>query len=113
MSNSSEDFTKLLEDIFHTGILTNIVSLELLNNFAQTKTSWDQLLKLLLTLYIEATERTIETQVHEGSNYKTIIRINEDVTNHISNANDIYWIRHNQLVDQAVALQKQIIEGVA
>ena len=66
--------------------------------------------------YIDATEKTIETNVNGGPNYKTIIKINGDQKNEFPNpgpnTDDVYWTRHSQLVDEALALQKEIIMKV-
>lgn len=121
MSSSNEDFMKRLEDLFHRGTLANTASLEQFNKQieqfnTQANTSWGQLQKMLQTAYIDTIEKTIDTHAQGGPGYKTIIKINGDVTNDFPNAapnaSDVYWIRHNQLVDQAVALQKEVIDKV-
>jgi hypothetical protein len=115
---SNEDARKWFEDLFNKGTLVNTASLEQFNKQieqfnTQAKTSWEQLLKLLQTSYTDATEKTVETNAQNGPNYKTVIKIDGDVKNDFPNpapdANDVYWTRHNQLVDGAVALQKEII----
>jgi hypothetical protein len=114
----NEDFRKWFEDLFNKGTIVNTASLEQFNKQieqfnTQAKTSWEQLLTLLQTSYTDAAEKTIETNAQNGPNYKTTIKIDGDVRNDFPNpapdANNIYWIRHNQLVDGAVALQKEII----
>ena len=115
---TSEDFIKRFEDMFHRGTLANTASLEQFNKQieqfnTQAKTSWDELLKLLQISYTDLTEKTIETTSQGGARYKTIIKLDgelkNDFPNPAPNANDVYWIRHNQLVDEAVSLQKEII----
>jgi hypothetical protein len=114
----NEDSRKWFEDLFNKGTLVNTASLEQFNKQieqfnTQAKTSWEQLLTLLQTSYTNATEKTIETNAENGPNYKTTIKIDGDVRNAFPNpapdANNVYWTRHNQLVDGAVALQKEII----
>ena len=115
---SKEDARKWFEDLFNKGTLVNTASLEQFNKQieqfnTEAKTSWEQLLKLLQTSYTDATEKTIETNTQNGPNYKTVIKIDGDVKNDFPNlapdANNVYWTQHNQLVDGAVALQKEII----
>jgi hypothetical protein len=117
-ADSNDDFIKRLQELFHTGNIPNLFSTEQFSKQiqefnTQTKTSWDQFLNVLQTAYIE---KTIDTHSHGGPDYKTTIKINGDVTNQFPNpppnASDVYWARHNQLVDQAVALQKEIIDKV-
>ena len=115
---SDEDARKWFEDLFSKGTSVNTTSLEQFNKQieqfnAEAKTSWEQLLKLLQTSYTDATEKTIETNSQNGPAYKTVVKIDGDVKNDFPNpapdANNVYWTRHNQLVDAAVALQKEII----
>jgi hypothetical protein len=115
---SDEDARKWFEDLFNKGTLVNTTSLEQFNKQieqfnTEAKTSWQQLLKMLQTSYTDAAEKTIETNSQNGPNYKTVIKIDGDVKNDFPNpapdANNVYWTRHNQLVDAAVALQKEII----
>jgi hypothetical protein len=88
--------------------------IEQFNN--QTKNSWEQLLKIVQTSYVDSTERTIETGGKDGPLYKTILGLDGDLKNEFPNPspapNDVYWIRHNQLVDQALVTQKEIISKV-
>ena len=83
---------------------------------SQTKNSWEQLLKIVQTSYIDSTERTIETSAHAGPVYKTILGLDGDLKNEFPTPppaeNDVYWVRHNQLVDQALTAQKEIISKV-
>ena len=118
---SNEDARKWFEDLFNKGTLVNTASLEQFSKQieqfnTEAKTSWEQLLKLLQTSYADATEKTIETSAQNGPNYKTVIKIDGDVKNDFPSpapgTNDVYWTRHNQLVDGAVALQKEIIVKV-
>ena len=115
---NNEDARKWLEDLFNKGTLVDTTLLEQFNKQveqfnAEAKTSWEQLLKLLQTSYTDAAEKTIETNAQNGPNYKTVIKIDGDVKNDFPsaapNADNAYWIRHNQLVDGAVALQKEVI----
>jgi hypothetical protein len=115
-----EDFRKWFEES-NKGTMVNTAVLEQFNKQTeqfntQAKASWDQFLKLIQASYIDATEKTIETNVNGGPNYKTAININGDQKNEFPNpapnADNVYWIRHNQLVDEALALQKEIIMKV-
>ena len=123
----TEDFIKGFEDFkkwFDESNKGNMVNTAVLEQFnkqteqfnTQAKASWDQLLKLIQASYIDATEKTIETNVNGGPNYKTTININGDQKNELPNPSpkmdDAYWTRHNQLVDEALALQKEIIMKV-
>jgi hypothetical protein len=121
LSSSGEDLKKWFEDLFNKGTLANTTSLELFNKQieqfnSQAKNSWDQLLKLLQTGYLDTTEKTIETVGQGGPTYKTTIKIDGDIKNDFPtpppNSNDVYWTRHTQLVDQALSLQKEIITKV-
>jgi hypothetical protein len=114
----NEDFRKWFEDMFNKGTLANTTSLEQFNKQieqfnTQARTSWEKLLSLLQTSYLDVNEKTIETNTPNGPNYKTTIKIDGDVRNEFptpaSDTNNAYWTRHNQLVDEAVALQKEII----
>jgi hypothetical protein len=107
---TNEDLFKKFEDLFKGRPLVIPPSLEQFDT--QLKASWDQFLKLMQTSSTDAVEKTIETTSQGGSNYKTVIKLDGDIKNEFPNpapASDIYWTRHNQLVDEAVALQKEII----
>jgi hypothetical protein len=108
---ASEDLFKRFEDWMKGKTLVNTPSLEQFDT--QVKTSWEQLLKLIQISSTDAIEKTIETTSQGGPNYKTVIKLDGDIKNDFPNPppepNNIYWTRHNQLVDQAVALQKEII----
>jgi hypothetical protein len=123
----TEDFKKGFEDFrkwfdeSNKGIMVNTAVLEQFNKQTeqfntQAKASWDQFLKLIQASYIDAIQKTIETNVNGGPNYKTTINVNGDQKNEFPNAapntDNVYWIRHNQLVDEALALQKEIIMKV-
>ena len=88
--------------------------IEQFNN--QTKNSWEQLLKILQSSYIDSTQRTIETSGQAGPVFKTILGLDGDLKNEFPSPppamNDVYWVRHNQLVDQALTAQKEIISKV-
>lgn len=88
--------------------------IEQFNN--QTKNSWEQLLKIVQSSYVDSTERTIETGGQAGRVFKTILGLDGDLKNEFPNPppaeNDVYWVRHNQLVDQALVTQKEIISKV-
>ncbi len=121
LSSSGDDLKKWLEDLFNKGTLANTASVELFNKQieqfnSQAKNSWDQLLKLLQTAYLDTAEKTIETVGQGGPTYKTIIKIDGDIKNDFPtpppNSGDVYWTRHTQLVDQALSLQKEIITKV-
>jgi hypothetical protein len=83
---------------------------------SQTKNSWEQLLKIVQTSYVDSTQRTIETNAQAGPAFKTIIGLDGDLKNEFPTAppeaNNVYWVRHNQLVDEALATQKEIISKV-
>jgi hypothetical protein len=83
---------------------------------SQTKNSWEQLLKIVQTSYIDSTQRTIETSGQAGPVFKTVLSLDGDLKNEFPTpppaVNDIYWVRHNQLVDQALTAQKEIISKV-
>ena len=115
-----EDFRKWFDES-NKGTMVNTAVLEQFNKQTeqfntQAKASWDQFLKLIQASYIDATEKTIETNVNGGPNYKTTININGDQKNELPNPSpkmdDAYWTRHNQMVDEALALQKEIIMKV-
>ena len=83
----------------------------------QTKNSWEQLLKILQSSYVDSTERTIETGGGQaGPVFKTILGLDGDLKNEFPSPppamNDVYWVRHNQLVDQALTAQKEIVSKV-
>ena len=123
----SEDFRKPFEDFrkwfeeYSKGDTIKTANLEQFNKQisqfnAQAQASWEQLLKLIHTSYIDSSQKVIVTNAHEGPNYKTIIKLNGDLKNEFPSpspdTNDVYWLRHNQLVDEAVALQKEMIMKV-
>lgn len=123
----TEDFIKGFEDFkkwFDESNKGNMVNTAVLEQFnkqteqfnTQAKASWDQFLKLIQASYVDATEKTIETNVNGGPNYKTTININGDQKNELPNPSpkmdDAYWTRHIQMVDEALALQKEIIMKV-
>lgn len=112
-----EDWRKWFEDS-GKGTMVNTVMLEQFNKQieqfnTQAKMSWDQFLKLIQTSYLDSTQKTIETNAQSGPTYKTTIMFGGDIKNEFPstapNVNDMYWTRHNQLVDEALALQKEII----
>ena len=61
-------------------------------------------------------QRTIETGGQAGPVFKTILGLDGDLKNEFPSPppamNDVYWVRHNQLVDQALTAQKEIISKV-
>ena len=73
-------------------------------------------LKNIQSSYVDSTERTIETGGQAGPVFKTILGLDGDLKNEFPNPppapNDVYWVRHNQLVDQALVTQKEIISKV-
>ena len=115
-----DDIKKLFEDSSRgTGVNAALLDqfnrqIEQFNN--QTKNSWEQLLKILQSSYVDSTERTIETGGQAGPVFKTILGLDGDLKNefpsHPPAMNDVYWVRHNQLVDQALTAQKEIISKV-
>jgi hypothetical protein len=123
----SEDFIKGFDDFrkwfeeSNRGTMVNTAILEQFNRQieqfnAQAKASWDQLLKLIQALYLDAVQKTIETNVKGGPNYKSIINLNGDQKNEFPNpapnVDDIYWTRHNQLVNETIFSQKEILMKV-
>jgi hypothetical protein len=123
----SEDFIKGFDDFrkwfeeSKRGTMVNTAILEQFNRQieqfnAQAKASWDQLLKLIQALYLDAVQKTIETNVKGGPNYKSIINLNGDQKNEFPNpapnVDDIYWTRHNQLVNETIFSQKEILMKV-
>jgi hypothetical protein len=61
----------------------------------------------------DASERTIVTNTKAGTSYKTDIRIDGDITNEfpekVSDATDLYWKRHNELVDRILDERKELL----
>lgn len=82
----------------------------------QTQDSWSQFLKLLQTNFIDLEQKVIETSIQGGLTYKTTIFLNGDRKNEfptpVPNANDVYWLRHNELVNESLELQKEIITKI-
>lgn len=102
-----------------TGVNTALLDqfnrqIEQFNN--QTKNSWEQLLKILQTSYVDSTQKTIETSGQAGPVFKTTLGLDGDLKNEFPSPppamNDVYWVRHNQLVDQVLTAQKEIISKV-
>jgi hypothetical protein len=115
-----EDTKKWFEDS-GKGVKANEALLEQFNKQieqfnVQTKKSWEQLTRILQTSYVDSTQRTIETSAERGPVFKTTIGLDGDLKNEFPNpapeANDVYWARHNQLVDEALTTQKEIISKV-
>ena len=83
---------------------------------SKTKNSWDQLIKILQVSYADSTQRTIETNSQAGPNFKTVVGIDGDLKNDFPSPppdpNNVYWIRHNQLVAETLDSQKEIIGKV-
>lgn len=74
-------------------------------------TEFDELLKKGLE---DAGKRTIETKFGENKVFKTEIALTDaDVTNNfptdIPKEDDVYWKRHNELVDNVLDVRKEII----
>ena len=112
-----EDTKKWFEDS-GKGVKSNEILLEQFNKQieqfnAQTKNSWEQLTRILQTSYVDSTQRTIETSAGPGPVFKTTVGIDGDIKNEFPSsppdANNVYWNRHNQLVDEALTTQKEII----
>ena len=117
---SYEDMKKWFEDS-GKGMKANEALLEQFNKQIeqfnnQAKNSWEQLTRILQTSYIDSTQRTIETSAEAGAGFKTTIAIDGDLKNEFPSpapeASNVYWIRHNQLVDETLTTQKEIISKV-
>jgi hypothetical protein len=87
--------------------------------FNHSKEQLNQFSKILEMALQDVTSRVIETQAQgEGGvkKYRTILEADGDLKNEFPNPppipNDIYFARHNQLVDGALSLQKEIINKV-
>jgi hypothetical protein len=87
--------------------------------FNHFKNQLDQFSKVLEIAQKDVTSRIIETSA-QGQNgvikYKTTLEADGDLTNEFPNPapdpKDVYWERHNQLVDGVLSLQKEIINKV-
>ena len=118
---AEEPIKKWLEDMFHKSIVPNPVPLDQVTKQIeqfnkQAQDSWEQFLKLLQSSFIDLNEKVIETNIQGGPSYKTVIFINgnrkNDFPNPAPNASDVYWLRHNTMVDETLSLQKEIITKV-
>jgi hypothetical protein len=86
--------------------------------FNQSKDQLNQFSKILEMALQDVTSRVIETSAQDQSGvkkYKTTVEADGDLINEFPSPpipNDIYFARHNQLVDGALSLQKEIINKV-
>jgi hypothetical protein len=107
----SEDLLKRWESLISQGAALNSVSLEQFNK--EAKESWNQFSQMLQVANKDASERTIVTNTKAGTSYKTDIRIDGDITNEfpekVSEATDLYWKRHNELVDRVLNERKELL----
>jgi hypothetical protein len=107
----SEDLLKRWENLFSQGAALNSVSLEQFNK--EAKESWNQFSQMLQIANKDASERTIVTNTKAGTSYKTDIRIDGDITNEfpdkVSETTDLYWKRHNELVDKVLNERKELL----
>jgi len=113
--------TKGFQDLFHKKIIQNPLNLQSVNKQIeqfnkQTQDSWEQLLNLLQTTFMELEEKVIETNIQEGSTYRTTIFLKGnrkmEFPNPVSSASDEYWLHHNKIADETLALQNEIIMKV-
>src|SRR3954451_11881053 len=118
---SEDQLKKWFEDLFHKNAIANPIPLENVTKQIeqfnkQTQDSWEQFSKLLQITFMDLGEKVIETNIQGGPGYKTTIFLNGNRKNEFPNpapsASDVYWVRHNQLVDETLALQKEIITKV-
>jgi hypothetical protein len=107
-----EDFTKL----FGTNIF-NTASFDQFNKQAQE--SLNKFAGIINTAIKDVEERTITTTIggSGGSTFKTTLKLADgDITNEFPNPvpdiNNIYWIRHNELVTESLTTRKDIIMKV-
>lgn len=87
--------------------------------FNHSKDQLNQFSKILEMALQDVTSRVIETSAQDQSGvkkYKTILEADGDLINEFPSPppipTDIYFARHNQLVDGALSLQKEIINKV-
>lgn len=85
----------------------------------QGSDSWDQFSKMLQAGIANVGERTIQTKTQgQGTalQYTTNMKLDGSVLNefpsNIPVANDLYWIRHNALVDKILADRQETINKV-
>ena len=80
----------------------------------QGNDSWAKFSNMLDVANKDLSERTIETKASEEVKYTTHLRMDGDILNEfptkVPPANDLYWIRHTQLVDKVLADRQAIIE---
>lgn len=113
MSLESWDFNKLKEAISSLGQNTFLEkTIEEFNKLS--KESMGNFNKILESAAKDATGRTIELKIN-GPNkitYKTTIKLDGDITNEFPKTppedSDIYWRRHKELVNEALATRKEI-----
>jgi hypothetical protein len=108
----SDDLLKRWENLLSQGVTLNSTSLEQFNK--EAKDFWTQFSQMLQVANKDASERTIVTNTKAaGISYKTDIRIDGDLINEfpekVSDANDLYWKRHNELVDRVLNERKEIL----
>ncbi len=109
----SEDFINQWKTFFSQATSRNEAA------FTNFKDQLTQFSKILEMAQKDVTSRVIETSAQGQAGiikYKTSIEADGDLTNEFPNPppdpTDIYWARHNQLVDGVLALQKEIINKV-
>jgi hypothetical protein len=83
----------------------------------EAKNSFDQFMQVLKTAAADASKKTIEAKIkgdQDSSQYYKTELVNEvdiinEFPNNIPNDNDVYWRRHNELVNEALTTRKEII----
>ena len=96
---------------FENDWLKELQKSPIFQDLANTFTEFDNLLKKGLE---DAGKRTIETTFGENKVFKTEIALTDaDVKNNfppnIPKEDDVYWKRHNELVDNVLDARKEII----
>ena len=118
---SEDQLKKWFEDLFHKNAMANPIPLENVTKQIeqfnkQTQDSWEQFSKLLQTTFMDVGEKVIETNIQGGPGYRTTVFLMEigkmNFRTPAPVLSDVYWVRDNQLVDETLALQKEIITKV-
>ena len=108
---SDDNIIKQKNNLFSEGGIFNMESLEQFNK--QVKSSWDQFSQILQVANKDAGGRSIVTNTEGEIKYKTDIKMDGDMLNdfptNTPEANDLYWKRHNELVDKVMNERKDIL----
>jgi hypothetical protein len=81
----------------------------------QTKLSWEQFGKILEAANAQVTQRIIETKTDgiAPGQFRTTIKLNGDMINEFPKdrptEDDIYWKRHEDLVNESLQTKKEIM----